>query len=96
MKKLRRIWIETVVILLTQVLDIQAGCYWDSTEQTNCGISCFGGFETPEQVLANLDEKWNEVNIKDCFIFNLPVKPVVNLISIISSYVASELPCRWY
>lgn len=76
MKKLKRILVETFVILLTQVLDIRAGCSWDSSStQTDCAMSCtssysFSGSETPEQVMALLDETWKEVTEKDFILFN--------------------------
>lgn len=69
MKKLKRILVVTFVILLTQVFNIQAACYWDvSTSQTDCGIWCVAsGSEIPEDVMALLYEKWNEVTKKDFY-----------------------------
>lgn len=66
MMKLNRILIKTFVIFLTQLLPIEADCFWDSTSQTDCAISCtssytWSGSETSEQVLANLEEKWIQV-----------------------------------
>lgn len=66
MKKLNRILFETFVILLTRVWTVRSGCSWESSSQTNCVISCsstytFSGSETTEQVLEDLEQKWNQV-----------------------------------
>lgn len=74
MNNLKRISIETFVILLaTLVLDIQAGCTWDKSSETSCTIECsadydFSGTETLEEVLADLEIKWQMVR-KELFYF---------------------------
>lgn len=76
MKKFRKsnlIFIKAFVIFSTHLLVIQAGCFWDAVTQADCAISCtsshtINGTETPEQVLADLEEKWNEVVHKENFV----------------------------
>jgi len=53
-----------VLLLLAQVLDIQAGCSWDSDDgQKYCAISCGSDWpETTDQVLRDLERKLDEVD----------------------------------
>lgn len=70
MKNWNPILFEIFVLLLAQVLDIQAACTWDSDNvQKYCTIRCTSdytfstGQETTDQVLANLENKLKEVDI---------------------------------
>lgn len=51
-------------LLLIRVVNIQAGCSWDSnTLQKYCTISCKStGMEATDDVLADLEQKFREVD----------------------------------
>lgn len=85
--------IKVLLVLLTQLLVIQAGCLWDTMSQTQCAISCtssysFNGIETPQQVLAILEQRWNEVRRNEFLFLNLMLN------SILSHCVHWNLACR--
>lgn len=83
MNQLSCISVEAFIILGTLVLYIQAKCYWETTLQSDCRISCwssysYSGTETIEETLADLEENWKEVTKTDFCFFMEPAQRKLN------------------